>query len=182
MWPAPERVLCSKPLRAHIIGMALGELFMGRVLSFLLVVIAAVAMIALILALLDGYFGTNVFPDDLEPDSWSAPDSWSEWADIMIVFMGFFWALSLLLLCVLIAVLIFLVIALRRILRENAVPAIDSARAALDNIRGTAEFTGETVASPIIRVYSVVAGVRTGVSAIGNLPNRIRGRRKKGRF
>ncbi|MGH2610643.1 MAG: hypothetical protein ACRDHF_16295 [Tepidiformaceae bacterium] len=162
--------------------MALGELFMGRVLSFVVLMAALVAVIYLGLAILDGYFGTTLLPDELEPDSWSAPDSWSEWRDIMIVLMGFFWAISLLLLCVLIAVLIFLVIALRRILRENAVPAIDSAKAALDNVRGTAEFTGETVASPIIRVYSVVAGVRSGVGAIGNLPSRIRGRRKKGRF
>jgi hypothetical protein len=154
---------------------------MGRFFSFLLVIVAAAALIALILVLLDAYFGTSVFPDELEPDSWSGPDSWSEWADIMIVFMGFFWALALLLSCVLIAVLVFLVLTLRRIMRENAVPAIDSARAALDNVRGTAEFTGETVASPIIRVYSVVAGVRTGIGAIGGLPDRIRGRRKKGR-
>ncbi len=155
---------------------------MGRVLSFLLVVVFAAALLVFILALLDSYFGTSVFPDDLEPDSWSGPDSWSEWADIMIVFMGFFWALSLLLLCALIVVVIVLIGTLRRILRENAAPAIDSAKAALDNVRGTAEFTGETVASPIIRVYSVVAGVRTGIGAIGGLPSRIRGRRKKGRF
>lgn len=154
---------------------------MGRIFSFVLVVVAAAALIALILALLDGYFGTNVFPDDLEPDSWSAPDSWAEWRDIMIVFMGFWWALSLLLLCVLLVAVIYLVLTARRILRDNAVPALDAAKAALDNVRGTAEFTGETVASPIIRVYSVVAGVRTGISAISNLPDRIRRRRKKGR-
>jgi hypothetical protein len=155
---------------------------MSRIFSYLLIIVAAAALIALVLALLDGYFGTSVFPDELEPDSWSAPDSWSEWRDIMIVFMGFFWALSLMLLAALLLALLFLIGLLRRILRENAVPAIDSARLAMDNVRGTAEFTGETVASPIIRAYSVVAGVRAGIGAIGGLPNRIRGRRKKGRF
>jgi hypothetical protein len=155
---------------------------MGRILTYLLIIVAAAALIALILALLDAYFGTNVFPDELEPDSWSGPDSWSEWADIMIVFMGFFWALSLLLSAVLLVALLFLIGLLRKILRENAVPAIDSARLAMDNVRGTAEFTGETVASPIIRAYSVIAGVRSGIGAIGGLPNRIRGRRNKGRF
>ncbi|MEX0781709.1 MAG: hypothetical protein WD557_03595 [Dehalococcoidia bacterium] len=154
---------------------------MGRVLTFLLLIVAVVGVIYLGLAILDGYFGTSLLPDELEPDSWSAPDSWSEWRDIMIVFMGFFWALSLLLFCILLAALVYLIFALRRILRENAVPAIDSAKAALDNVRGTAEFTGETVASPIIRAYSVVAGVRSGVGAIGNLPSRIRGQRKRGR-
>jgi hypothetical protein len=155
---------------------------MGRALSYLLIIVFAAALIVFILVLLDSYFGTSVFPDELEPDSWSAPDSWSEWADIMIVFMGFFWALSLLLLAALLVALLFLVQLFRKILRENAVPAIDSARLAMDNVRGTAEFTGETVASPIIRAYSVVAGVRSGIGAIGGLPDRIRGRRKKGRF
>jgi hypothetical protein len=151
---------------------------MGRPLYFFLLLIAVIAAIYIGLGLLDGYFGTSLLPDELEPDSWSAPDSWSEWRDIMIVFMGFFWALALLLLAVLVAVLIVLVMTLRRILRENAVPAIDSAKLALDNVRGTAEFTGETVASPIIRAYSVVAGVRSGIGAIGGLPDRIRGRKK----
>ena len=154
---------------------------MGRVLQFALLIVALIAVIYVVLGLLDGYFGTTLLPDELEPDSWSAPDSWSEWRDIMIVFMGFFWALSLFLLAALLVALIFLVSMLRRILRENAVPAIDSAKAALDNVRGTAEFTGETVASPIIRVYSAVAGVRTGIGAVTNLPDRIRGRRKKGK-
>ena len=152
---------------------------MGRILSFIMLVIAVVGVIYLTLAILDGYFHTSILPPELVPNSWSAPDSWSEWRDIMLVVMGFFWALALLLFAVLIGVLIVLVMALRRILRENAVPAIDSAKAALDNVRGTAEFTGETVASPIIRVYSVVAGVRSGVSALGNLPGRVRGQRKK---
>jgi hypothetical protein len=154
---------------------------MGLIRNLILLIIAVAVVLFIGGGILDGYFGTSVFPDELEPDSWSAPDSWSEWRDIMIVFMGFFWALSLFLLAALLVALIFLVSMLRRILRENAVPAIDSAKAALDNVRGTAEFTGETVASPIIRVYSAVAGVRTGIGAVTNLPDRIRGRRKKGK-
>ena len=59
--------------------------------------------------------------------------------------------------------------------------ALDSLKASLDNVRGTAEFAGETVASPIIRTYAVVKGVRTGLGAITNLPGRISGRRKKRR-
>lgn len=161
-----------------MIHLALGEFFMGRIWSFLLVVLALVAFVYTGLAILDGYWGTTLLPNELEPDSWSAPDSWSEWRDIMIVFMGFFWTLALILLVVLLAVLIYLVMTVRRILRENAAPAIDSARAALDNIRGTAEYTGETVVSPIIRVYSVVAGVRSGIGAIGGLPGRVRGRKR----
>ena len=85
-----------------------------------------------------------------------------------------------LVLTILFAVLVFLALLVRRILKENAVPAIDSVKASLDNIRGTTEFAGETVASPIIRTYAVVKGVRAGLGAVTILPGRIKGR-KKGR-
>ena len=147
----------------------------------------ALAVVAVILffvggGILDGYFGTSIFPDELEPDSWTAPDSWREWRDIVIVLMGFFWALSLLLLAVLVGALVFLALTVRKILKENAVPAIDSLKGALDNVKGTAEFTGETVASPIIRAYSIFAGVKTGLGAVTNIGSRVRGQKKKSRF
>ncbi len=152
---------------------------MGLLRLLIALVFVAAALFFVGGGVLDGYFGTSLFPPELEPDSWSAPDSWSEWRDIMIVLMGFFWALALLFLAVLMAVLVFLALTLRRILKDNAVPALDSLKGALDNVKGTAEFTGETIASPIIRVYSVVAGVRSGIGAIGNLPGRIRGQNKR---
>jgi hypothetical protein len=79
---------------------------------------------------------------------------------------------------VLVVALIFLVGITRKVVKENAAPALDSLRQSIDNVRGTTEFAGETVASPIIRVYSVFKGVRTGVSAVTNLPTRVKGRRK----
>ena len=154
---------------------------MGLLRLLLALVFVAAALFFVGGGILDGYFGTSLFPDELEPDSWSAPDSWSEWRDIMIVLLGFFWALSLMLLVVLMAVLVFLALMVRRILRDNAAPAIDSLKGALDNVKGTTEFAGESIVSPIIRVYAVVAGVRSGIGAIGNLPGRIRGQKKRGR-
>lgn len=129
--------------------------------------------------LVDGYFGGNIFPDDLEPDSWSAPNSWSEWRDITIVFVGLFMALAALILCALLGALVYLVFTIRRLMTDNVAPAIDSAKGALDNIRGTAEFTGETVVSPIIRVYSVVRGVRSGFGALGGLGERVKRNRDR---
>ncbi|HEX6030269.1 MAG TPA: hypothetical protein VFY90_02480 [Tepidiformaceae bacterium] len=127
----------------------------------------------------DGYLGSNIFPDQLEPDAWAAPDSWSEWRDIAIVFTAIFWIVALILLSAVFAALVYLIFTLRKILRENAVPAIDSLKGVLDNAQGTAEFAGETVASPIIRVYSIVTGVRKGVGAFTNFPGRVRQRRGK---
>lgn len=131
--------------------------------------------------MVDGYFDGNIVPDGAVPDAWAAPDSWSQWRDILIVFTFMFWMIAGAVAVAVAAALLLLVLLLRRVVRENAVPAIDSLKQSLDNVRGTTEFAGETVASPIIRTYAVVKGVRTGLGAITNLPDRIRGRRKKGR-
>lgn len=154
-------------------------------MRFLGTVIAAAILIFFIYLfvgfMVDGYFGGNIVPDGAVPDSWSAPDTWAEWRDILMVFTFGFWLLAGALLAALLVALLFLTFLVRRILKENAAPAIDSLKGSLDNLRGTTEFAGETVASPIIRTYAVVKGVRTGLGAITNLPDRIRGRRKKGR-
>jgi hypothetical protein len=142
---------------------------------------------ALVLALLyltlswfvDGYFGGNMFPDSWERDSWEAPDSWSEWRDIVIVLTAFFWMLAGLLSVGVMIGLLLLVFVIRKVVRDNAAPALDSLRQSIDNVRGTTEFAGETVASPIIRVFAVAKGVRSGLGAVTGLPDRIKGRRKK---
>ena len=44
--------------------------------------------------IVDGYFGGHIYPDDGVINSWAAPDSWSNWRDIVIVIMGVFWAIA----------------------------------------------------------------------------------------
>jgi hypothetical protein len=80
---------------------------------------------------------------------------------------------------VLLVALVFLVITLRGVLKENVAPAIDSLKDSLDNVRGTAEVVGESIVSPIVRIYSVVSGVRSALGAVTNLPDFVRRRRKK---
>jgi ABC-type Fe3+ transport system permease subunit len=154
-------------------------------MRWVLTVVSAAILIVLVYLfvgwMVDGYFGGNIVPNRAVPDEWAAPNSWAEWRDIVIVILGLFWVFAGILTIALLLALILLVFALRNLLRENAAPVLDSLKSTLDNARGTTEFVGETVASPIIRVYSVVSGVRNGVKAIGNLPDRIRGRKKKGR-
>ena len=142
----------------------------------LAVVLAALLIVIMYLVLswfVDGYFGGNVFPDNWGPDAWVAPDSWNEWRDIVIVIGGLFFALAGLLLCVLLLVLIYLALSLRRMLSENVAPAIDSARDLVDEVRGTTEFVGETTVSPIIRVYSIIAGIRRGLGTVGSISQRL---------
>lgn len=152
---------------------------MGFLRGLLALVVMGFLAYLFVAFIADGYLGANIFPDELEPDAWAAPDSWSEWRDIAIVFTAVFWVIALILLIALLGALVFLVMTLRRMLRENVAPTVDSLRGVLDNVQGTAEFTGETVASPIIRVYSIFSGVRKGVGAFSNFPGRVRQRRGK---
>ena len=111
--------------------------------------------------------------------NWSFPRSWATWRDIAIVFSAFFWMLSGFLFCILLLVLILLTMTIRRILNDNAVPALDSLKDSLDNVRSTTETVGQSVVSPIFRVYGVVSGVRSGLGAFKYLPDRLRGKRRK---
>lgn len=149
--------------------------FVGTVIAAAILIVLVYLFVAF---LVDGYFGGNIFPNDWERDTWAAPDSWSEWRDITVVFLGALFVLGAILwLAVAIAVL-FLVIAIRRVVRNNAAPAIDSLKVTLDNVKGTTEFVSETTVAPIVRMYSVMRGVRSGVGAVSGIGGRIRKRKK----
>ena len=150
--------------------------FIGTVVCAAILIVLAYLFVGW---MVDGYFGGNIVPNRLVPDAWAAPNSWSEWRDILIVFTFVFWMIAGAVMIAVAAALFLLILLARRTMKENVVPAIDSLKTSLDNIRGTAEFAGETVASPIIRTYAVVKGVRTGLAAITNLPAFIRKRKKR---
>ncbi|MCA9821761.1 MAG: hypothetical protein R3C29_10460 [Dehalococcoidia bacterium] len=145
--------------------------------GFIVLAIFVALVVLGVLVIVDGYFGADIFPDDFGPDSWAAPDSWSEWRDITIVLWGVIWLIGAIVwLGVAIAVL-FLILTIRRLLRENVVPAVDSLKGTLDNVKGTSEFVGETAVAPIVRVYSIVRGVRSGLGAVTGIGDKLR--RKK---
>lgn len=145
---------------------------------------AAVLLLLAYLAfavVVQGYFGLQVFPDALIRDGWAAPDSWADWRDVMIVLIGFFFVLAGIAWMAAGVAALFLFFFVRKMLKENVTPAVDSLKTSLDNVRGTTEFAGETVVSPLIRAYSVIRGVRSGLGAVTDLPSFIKGRRDKGR-
>lgn len=147
----------------------------------LTVVLAAILLFVayvVIGGIVDGYFGGNMIPNGAVPDSWAAPNSWSEWRDIVLVWMGLWFALAWFLVCVLLVAIIFLVFTIRRLVKDNAAPAIDSLRGTLDRVKGTTEFVGESAVAPIVRVYSIVRGVRSGVSTLKGVPDKVKNRRK----
>jgi hypothetical protein len=151
-------------------------------MRFIMTVLATLVLAFLLWMLVAGilsYWDVQAVPGAAVPDAWSAPDSWSEWRDISIVFMAVFWTLGGILMVAVMVALLFVVGITRKVLKENAAPALDSLRQSLDNVRGTTEFAGETVASPIIRTYAVFKGVRTGLGAVTGIGSRITGRKKK---
>ncbi|HCV00868.1 MAG TPA: hypothetical protein DGL25_06665 [Dehalococcoidia bacterium] len=151
---------------------------MNSAVRFLLTVVLAAILIVVVYLivswLVDGYFGGNIFPNGAEPDAWSAPDSWSEWRDIAVVAMALLIGLAGILACTLLAVLIGIALIVRRAVNQNVVPLLDSTRNLVDEVRGTAEFVGESAVTPIIRLYSVVSGMRKGLDALGSLSGRFR--------
>jgi hypothetical protein len=146
----------------------------GTVVAAAILIVVAYIALSIIVA----YFDGDIWPFPVHR-SWALPDSWDEWRDIVIVLSAGFWVLAGLIMVVLLGALTYLVLEIRRLLRENVAPAVDSLKGTIDNVRGTTEFAGETVVSPLIRAYSVVKGVRTGVSAVRHFPGNVRGRKKK---
>lgn len=151
---------------------------MNSAVRFLLTVVLAAILIVVVYLILswlvDGYFGGNIFPNGAEPSAWSAPDSWSEWRDIAVVAMALFIGLAGILACILLAVLIGIALIVRRAVNQNVVPLLDSTRNLVDEVRGTAEFVGESAVTPIIRLYSIASGMRKGLDALGSLSGRFR--------
>ena len=152
-----------------------------RFVSTVVVAACLLFVLYLLVAGVASYFGGHLVPDSAVPNSWAPPSSWAEWRDILIVFTAIFWVVGGILTVAMMGALLLLVLLLRRVIKENAVPALDSLKDSLDNVRGTTEFAGETIVSPIIRTYAVVKGIRSGIGAITHLPDRIKDRRKKGK-
>ena len=150
-------------------------------MRFIGIVLLAAIVLGLAILGVNGilsYWDTDFIPGEAFPDAWTGPDSWSEWRDIVIVFTALFWLLAGIVFVAVAIALFFLISVTRKVMKENAVPAIDSLKASLDNVKGTTEFAGETVVSPIIRVYSVFKGVRTGLGAVSSVGDRIKSRKR----
>ena len=138
---------------------------------FGLIVILIVAFLVYlgIGALTDGYFSTNIIPDSAVPDSWAAPDSWSEWRDIVLVICGLFFAAAILVLIFILFALLRLVITVRKLANDRIGPTLDTIQDLIASLRATTDFVGETIVSPIIRIYGIVSALKTLMFGANNL-------------
>jgi len=86
---------------------------------------------------------------------------------------------SILLLVTLTLVILVLALSVKRLIADvhdlidtGVKPVLASARESADNVTGTTRFVSDKVVTPVIRVVSVVSGVRRGVAVFTGLTNR----------
>lgn len=60
--------------------------------------------------------------------------------------------------------------------RNNVQPTLETVRETMDNVRGAATFISDTAVSPIIRIYSLWAGLRRFLAVFFGFLRRVRRR------
>jgi hypothetical protein len=82
--------------------------------------------------------------------------------DISIIIL----ALSSIAVMVLLAVLIFQIIRLTKMLREEILPMLQATQETLGTVRGTATFMGDHVVQPVVKASSYAYGVKSALRAL----------------
>jgi hypothetical protein len=127
-------------------------------------------------------YAYHVEADELDPSAWErAPLLFlAEFRDIVVIIWGI---LSILLLAALGIMALTIGLSVRRLIKDvralldgGVRPVLDSARETVDNVGDTTRFVGDKVVSPIIRIISIVAGIRRGLGVLSGLTGRHRGR------
>jgi hypothetical protein len=100
----------------------------------------------------------------------------AETRDRVIIAYG---SMGIFLFVALIFVLVFITIAIRsltgaltRLLDDPIRPALEEVRDTARNVRGATEFVADTAVHPVIRLVSMVRGVRRGVAVVTGLRRR----------
>jgi len=60
----------------------------------------------------------------------------------------------------------------RTVVNEDVRPIIATGEETVKNVTGTTRFVGDTVVSPIIRLYGIIAGIRRGFSVFTRVSGR----------
>jgi hypothetical protein len=86
----------------------------------------------------------------------SHPDAAANWRDIFIIFM----AVESLIIGVALIILILQIASLINLLQNEVRPILESTSEAVNTLRGTTEFLGESLVEPVIKLNSSLAGLR----------------------
>ncbi len=100
----------------------------------------------------------------------SVNDGWATARDVSIVLLAIFQMISTLLMIALIAILIYAVMALRTVATEQIVPKVsqtlDQVKDSAATAKNTTTYVAEGVATPLIKISSVAAGVKAAAVAL----------------
>lgn len=108
----------------------------------------------------------------------SVADAWDTARDVSVVILAIFEMISTLLMIGLIAVLIYAVMALRAIASETILPKVsqtlDQVKDTAATAKNTSTYVAQGVATPLIKLSSVAAGVKAAAVALArrNPPDR----------
>jgi hypothetical protein len=100
----------------------------------------------------------------------SVNDAWDTARDVSVVILAIFQMISTLLMIALVAILIYAVMALRTLATETLVPKVsqtlDQVRDSAATAKNTTTYVAEGVATPLIKISSVAAGVKAAAAAL----------------
>ncbi len=100
----------------------------------------------------------------------SVNDAWDTARDVSVVILAIFELISTLLMIALLAVLIYAVMALKSLAQETVVPKVsqtlDQVRDTAATAKNTSTYVAQGVATPLIKLSSVAAGVRAAAVAL----------------
>lgn len=99
-----------------------------------------------------------------------------ELRDLVIVIWGILGIIVLLVTLLVVILVGFaargLLSGLNTVVKTQLSPTLDSARAVVDDVRGTTSFITDTAVSPFIRMYGLIGGLRRGFLALIGLTQR----------
>jgi succinate dehydrogenase hydrophobic anchor subunit len=100
----------------------------------------------------------------------SVSDAWATARDVSVVILAIFQMISTLLMIALLAVLIYAVMALRTVMSETVLPkasqALDQVKDTAATAKNTSTYVAQGVATPLIKLSSVAAGVKAAAVAL----------------
>ena len=100
----------------------------------------------------------------------SVTNAWATARDVSIVILAIFEMISTLLMITLLAVLIYVLMALRSLASETVVPKVsqtlDQVRDTAVTAKSTSTYVAQGIVTPLIKISSVAAGVRAAAIAL----------------
>jgi hypothetical protein len=100
----------------------------------------------------------------------SVNDAWDTARDVSVVILAIFEMISTLLMIALLAVLIYAVMALRTVASETVLPKVsqtlDQVKDTAATAKNTTTYVAQGVATPLIKISSVAAGVKAAAIAL----------------